>query len=90
MPIKTSDVPFLREPTVPESKTESEPKPAKGSLGAAATSGDPAVHKLLADRQGHTSNLEQASVDLSEQKKAAQAAIDEIDKQLAELGYTAK
>lgn len=61
------------------------------SLLPAAESSDPQVHKLLADRQGH---VQTASIELDptveENKKAALAQIDEIDKQLADLGYTAK
>jgi hypothetical protein len=60
--------------------------PAKADPSRYATSSDPAVHKLLADRQGHVSNLEtlQPTADPAA-VKAAQDAIAAIDKQLEEL-----
>lgn len=61
----------------------------RGALAPAGQSGDPAIQKLLADREGHRMNLE-PDPDLSERRNAAQKAIDEIDKKLEKLGYTAK
>ena len=69
------------------------PKPApvaKGKLAAAGESGDPEVHKLLAEREIHTSNLEPDDPGLKERRKAVQEQIDAIDDRLAELGYSAK
>jgi hypothetical protein len=70
----------------------SDDKPARrGNLQPAGESGDPAVQKLLADRQAHVSN---ASTDIDpavkEQRDAANKAIKEIDDKLADLGYSAK
>lgn len=71
-----------------------EPKPVKGSLARASESTDPAVHKLLADRQTAQMNREalqatdEAAVkQLDEDIKAADEKIAEYDKALAELGY---
>lgn len=51
-----------------------------------AASSDPAIHKLLAERQTHEANLEalRAPAD-PDAVKAAEAAIAEIDAKLAEL-----
>jgi hypothetical protein len=72
-----------------------EPKPAKaGPLGRASESGDPAVQHLLAERQTAQMNREalqatdeDAVKKLNEDIKAADARIDELNKQLADLGY---
>lgn len=56
-------------------KVETKPEPAK--LAPAAASGDAGVQNLLAQRSGHTSN--------GDADKVA-----EIDRQLAELGFTAQ
>lgn len=69
----------------PESRTS----PAAKNLAPAGESGDPVVHKLLAERQGHMQNAE-PDPDREAARKAAREAVDEIDKKLAELGYTAK
>jgi len=62
----------------------------KGKLAAAGESGDPEVHKLLAEREIHTSNLEPDDPGLKDRRKAVQEQIDAIDERLAELGYSAK
>lgn len=62
-----------------------------GGLAPAGESGDPAVQKLLAEREIHRMNG--GLVDDEQTKRnreEAQKKIDEIDKQLADLGYTAK
>jgi len=63
----------------------------KGALAPAGQSGDPTVQKLLAEREIHRQNAglvddEQTKRNRDEAKKK----IDEIDKQLEDLGYTAK
>jgi len=69
-------------------------KPApKVSLAPAAESSDPGVHKLLAERQAHVTNLAALTPDKSVQERvdAAKAAIAAIDKQLADdYGVTAQ
>jgi hypothetical protein len=81
MSVKTSDIPFMREATVPEvKKTEAasaaktEAAPASGKLARASESGDPAVHALLAQLETARSN------DDDDQVKA-------VTKKLAELGF---
>jgi hypothetical protein len=69
----------------PEHKTRT------GPLAPASESGDPDVHKLLADRQAHVSNaglVVDPAVEAA--RKVSLDAIDDIDKRLAELGFTAK
>jgi colicin import membrane protein len=62
-----------------------------GPLARAGESGDPDVHRLLAERQAHVSNAGLEPDPAQEAvRKAARDAIDAIDDQLAELGYTAK
>jgi hypothetical protein len=73
MSVKTSDVPFMREATVPEVK-KTEAAPASGKLARASESGDPAVHALLAQLETARSN------DDADQVKA-------VTKKLAELGF---
>lgn len=77
----------------PDVKSD-EPKPVKGSLARASESTDPAVHKLLADRQTAQMNREalqatdEAAVkQLDEDIKKADEKIAEYDKALAKLGY---
>lgn len=62
-----------------------------GGLAPAGQSGDPTVQKLLAEREIYRMNKEEAEG--PRDKATADEAgkkIDEIDKQLEELGYTAK
>lgn len=59
----------------------------KASLGPAGQSGDPVVQKLLAERQGHALSI-LPDPDLEAQRAAAQKAVDEIDRKLADLGYS--
>jgi hypothetical protein len=75
-----------------KSKSDADYKAARrGNLSPAGESGDPAVQKLLADRQAHMSNANMdADPALVEQRKVANAAIKEIDDKLADLGFTAK
>jgi hypothetical protein len=69
----------------------SEPKAKTGPLAPASESGDPDVHKLLADRQAHVSNAGlEADPAVEAMRKASLDAIEDIDKRLAELGFTAK
>ncbi|HEU4542575.1 MAG TPA: hypothetical protein VFR23_15720 [Jiangellaceae bacterium] len=68
---------------------ESKASPAAKNLAPAGESGDPVVHKLLAERQGHMQNAE-PDPDREAVRKAAREAVDEIDKKLADLGYTAQ
>jgi hypothetical protein len=75
-------------PIKPETKPEESKAKAK-DLAPAGESGDPTVHKLLADRQGHSMVLT-PEPDHQARRDAAQAAIDEIDRALAGLGFTAK
>lgn len=51
-----------------------------------AASSDPAVHKLLADRQGHVSTLEALTKPADpDAVKVVEGKIAEIDKRLADL-----
>lgn len=68
-----------------QAKTDDKP----ASLAPAGQSGDPEVQRLLAMRDGHLQTAEAEPPDVAERRKAARDAIAEIDKQLAELGYTA-
>jgi hypothetical protein len=73
-----------------ESAQEAKSAPAGGLLPAAEAS-DPTVHRLLAERQAHMSTASIAlDPTVEENKKVALKQVDEIDKQLADLGYTAK
>lgn len=75
--------------------TEQKPKqaepsaPASPALTPAAESGDPDVHRLLAERQAHLQNIQPEDPDLAARREVAKKAIEDIDKHLAELGYTA-
>lgn len=80
--------------TSPMKKSESKAAPAKGALARASESGDPAVQKLMADRQTAQMNREalQATDEAAVAKldadiKAADEAVAKLDKALAELGY---
>jgi hypothetical protein len=59
-----------------EARAEARAEAAKPKLAPAAESGDAAVHNLMAQRAGFAAN------DMAE-------AMAEVDRQLAELGYTA-
>lgn len=65
-------------------------KPA--ALVPAAESGDPDVHRLLAERQVAQSTLDAAtpSADVKAKAEAARKQIAAVDDQLAKLGVTAK
>jgi hypothetical protein len=101
MPMDTSQTPYGKESTV-ASKSTSEPKVEtatavpgekrtvrRGDLAPAGQSGDPTVQKLLAERELHRMHLEPAA-DPEAHRASAQKKIDDIDEQLADLGYTAK
>lgn len=81
-------------PTAPASPSdEDKPKAApKASLVPAAESGDPDVHRLLAERQAAQSNLDDLtpSEDDKAKAKAAREQMADVDKRLAELGVTAQ
>lgn len=98
MPMTTSSVPHLREhhvadaakPKTEAPKTEApKAEPRRGALARAAESGDPAVQKLLAEREAHVMNS-QPDPDLAAQREAAGKAIKDIDDKLADLGFTAE
>lgn len=81
-------------PTKTTPKPAADPAPAKGALARASESGDPAVQKLMADRQTAQMNREalQATDEAAVAKldadiKAADEAVAKLDKALAELGY---
>lgn len=87
-------MPETTKPTTKSDDDHDAPTPAPAKLAARpaadpsryAASSDPAVHKLLADRQGHVSTLEQLTAPVDPAAvKAAEAAIADIDRQLAEL-----
>jgi hypothetical protein len=77
-----------------QTTAKDEPKAApKATLGPAAESGDPSVHKLLAERQAHVTNIANLTPDESVQARidAAKTAVTGIDKQLADdYGVTAQ
>lgn len=91
----TANIPHLRENAMATGAPKSEPKTAEPKtapprdLAPAGQSGEPEVQKLLADRQAHVLNLGEEDPQVAEQRRAARAAIAEIDKKLADLGYTA-
>jgi hypothetical protein len=77
-------------PTAAKSTTTPVASTGRG-LAPASESGDPEVHRLLAERQAHVSNAGmEPDPELEAVRKAAKESIDEIDKKLADLGYTAK
>lgn len=105
MPMNTSQTPYGKEAPVATSKSTSdkaEPKVEtatanpgekrnthRGDLAPAGQSGDPAVQKLLAERELHRMHLD-PPVDHEAHRAEAQKKIDELDEQLADLGYTAQ
>ena len=74
-----------------ESPKHEPSKPAAVQLSPAAESSDPDVHQLLARRQAAVSNLADATADEAAKAKADEARkqVEEIDKQLADLGVSA-
>jgi len=72
MALSNADNPAAEEPKTAHAKTTSKP-PAAPALGRASESGDAEVHFLLAQRETHTANGDTA-------------AVEDIDKRLAELG----
>lgn len=62
-----------------------------GELAPAGQSGDPAIQKLLADRQAHVMNAGiEEDPEVKARRDAALEAIKDIDEKLEKLGYTAK
>jgi hypothetical protein len=96
MPMTTADVPNPKGiTTVAEAKgtTRPAPKPDPApapELAPAGQSGDPDVQKLLAEREGYRLVLEPDDPEVQARRDAARKALDRIDEQLADLGYTAK
>lgn len=72
-----------------EAKAEAAETKAAAKLGRAGESGDPYVQRLLAMRQGHELSVA-PDPSLAAQREAAKKAIADIDKELAELGFTAE
>jgi hypothetical protein len=75
-------------------KDQAADKPAaapKASLAPASESGDPEVHRLLAERATAQSNLDAATPDETVEARADEARrqLADIDKQLADLGFSA-
>jgi hypothetical protein len=71
-------------------KAEAPKAPPAASAMRAAESTDPVVHDLMAKRftyEQHVTNVDADVAAMQEQKKAALAKIDELDDQLADLGY---
>lgn len=83
MTMTTGSVPYLKEPVVAEAKKsttpqpEPVPEPAAPALAPAGASGDPAVQWLLAERLSHVSN-------------GNAERVAEMDRRLADLGFTAQ
>jgi hypothetical protein len=67
-----------------------EQKSTGRQLAPAGQSGDPVVQRLLAMRDGHLQTAEAEPPDVAERRKAARDAIADIDRQLADLGFTAQ
>jgi hypothetical protein len=61
----------------------------KGKYARAAESGDPAVQRLLAQREAHVMNS-QPDPSFAAQREAAAKAIKDIDAELNRLGFTAE
>ena len=62
-----------------------------GGLAPAGQSGDPVVQKLLAEREIHRLNGGfEDDEDAKNRRAEAKKKIDEIDKELEKLGFTAK
>jgi hypothetical protein len=86
----TSNVPHLREQPVADAKQKTDTaEPRRGALARAGESGDPAVQKLLAERETHVMNS-QPDPSFAAQREAADKEIERIDKELARLGFTAE
>jgi hypothetical protein len=78
----------VKEPGVAttDSTKTTEAKPAGGKLGRASESGDPAVHKALADLQA--AQMNRAALDVpAADVKAADDAVKDAQKALADLGH---
>jgi hypothetical protein len=87
----TSGEPPTAGPTGAKDEVKDAPKPAaKGDLVPAGESGDPEVHRLLAERQTAETNLAAVTPSDADKDKAEEyrQAIAEIDKQLAKLGVS--
>ena len=70
--------------------TKARGKINRAGLAPAGESGDPEVHRLLAQRQGHMTNLaDMTPVPNEDGAKMVRAAVADIDDRLAELGYRA-
>lgn len=102
MPMTTSNVPHLKGSAMADTRADTtkagETKPAGAQAKAekpapqyarAAESGDPAVQKLLAEREAHLMNA-QPDPSLAAQREAAEKAVQDIDKRLNDLGFTAE
>ena len=77
---------------LPASLAYPQQKPAAAAkLAPASESHDPAVHALLAQRQAATQNLAATEPDPTAKARAeeAKAQLADVDKQLADLGFTA-
>jgi hypothetical protein len=79
----------MSEKFTPAAKPEPEAKAAPATVSAnPGESGDPAVHKLLADRQAAQQNRDALTPEPDKDAvKRADEALAAIDKQLAEYGY---
>lgn len=74
-----------------DAKEREKARAKAGPLAPAGQSGDPAVQQLLAQRQGHVTNL--AGLRPVPDEAAArivEGAIADIDERLADMGYTAQ
>ena len=89
MPDDKTDTTKAETKTTDEKAEKTESKTPKGKLGRASESGDPAIQKLLAEREGHLLSLV-PDPNLHQQREAAENAIKSIDDQLARLGFTAE
>lgn len=87
----TSNTHLSREPHVADTK-KPDPvadKPAGRTLAPAGQSGDPAVQRLLAQRDAHLINMQPDDPEVARRRNAAKTAIEDIDRQLADLGFAA-
>ena len=81
------------EPPKAEASKHEAPKaeaPKAAPIARASESTDPAVHDLMAKRftyEQQVTNVDADVANLQEQKKTALTKIDELDGQLADLGY---
>lgn len=89
----TSAVPHLKgnqmATDTPKADKPADKAEPKAKLGRAGESGDPAVQRLLAQREAHVMNS-QPDPSFAAQREAAQAEIERIDKELNKLGFTAE